>query len=104
MQVGKKVVCVNDTFNEGVKALYKQLPKKDVIYTVREVSLGREKVYNKDNTVTVRVLLQELVNCVDPFHAGQQELGFNAERFKEVEEQQNKEYSEASETHELVNV
>jgi hypothetical protein len=104
MQVGKKVVCVNDAFSPDIKAIYKQLPKKDETYTVREVSLGREKIFNKDNSVTVRILLQELRNSVDPFHADKQELGFNAERFREVEEVSATEYSEASATGTLVNV
>ena len=104
MQVGKKVVCVDDAFGADIKAIYKQLPKKDVVYTVRETSLGREKIFNQNNSVTVRILLNELVNSVDPFHADGQELGFNAERFREVEELQNKEYSEVSVPIELVEV
>jgi hypothetical protein len=44
MVKGQKVVCVNDTFSPTIRALYKQLPVKDNIYTVREVFLGREKI------------------------------------------------------------
>jgi hypothetical protein len=37
-------------------------------------------------TATVGLLLEELHNPPDPFHAGQQELGFSSERFVPLEE------------------
>ncbi len=83
---GQKVVCINDSFNEFVRAIYKQLPTKGVTYTIREVFLGREKVVKGGDTATVGLLLQELHNPPDPFHQGQQELGFTSERFAPLEE------------------
>ena len=83
---GQKVVCVNDTFNEFVKAVYKQLPDKGKTYTVREVFLGREKIIKGGDSATVGLLLEELVNPPDPFHVGKQELGFSSERFAPLEE------------------
>jgi hypothetical protein len=83
---GQKVVCINDTFNGFVKAVYTQLPVKGTTYTVREVYLGREKIVKGGDSATVGLLLQELVNPPDPFHAGKEELGFSSERFAPLEE------------------
>jgi hypothetical protein len=83
---GQKVVCINDTFNEFVKAVYKQLPVKGDTYTIREVFLGREKIVKGGDSATVGLLLQELTNPPDPFHVGTQELGFSSERFAPLEE------------------
>ena len=86
MMKGQKVVCINDRFPAVVKAIYKQLPVKGVTYTIREVFLGREKVVKAGDSATVGLLLEELVNPPDPLHRGQQELGFNSERFAPLEE------------------
>jgi hypothetical protein len=86
MLKGQKVVCINDSFSEFVRALYTQLPVKGDTYTIREMFLGREKIVKGGDSATVGLLLEELVNPPDPFHAGQQELGFSSERFAPVEE------------------
>jgi hypothetical protein len=86
MVKGQKVVCINDSFSEFVRALYVQLPVKGDTYTIREMFLGREKIVKGGDTATVGLLLEELKNPPDPFHAGQQELGFSSERFAPVEE------------------
>jgi hypothetical protein len=86
MVKGQKVVCINDTFSPTIRALYKQLPVKDNIYTVREVFLGREKIVKGGDTATVGLLLEELKNPRDPFHQGEQELGFSSERFAPLNE------------------
>lgn len=83
---GQRVVCINDTFPELIRALYKELPVKDNIYTVREVFLGREKIVRGGDTATVGLLLKELKNPPDPFHQGEQELGFSSERFAPLNE------------------
>jgi hypothetical protein len=83
---GQKVVCVNDTFSPAVRALYQQLPVKHDVYTIREVFLGREKIVRGGDTATVGLLLEELKNPPDPFHQGQQELGFSSERFAPLNE------------------
>lgn len=82
---GQKVVCINDAFADFVRAIYAQLPAKGKAYTVREVFLGREKIVKGGDTATVGLLLEELHNPPDPFHAGQQELGFSSERFAPLE-------------------
>ena len=86
MTKGQRVVCINDTFNGFVKAVYTQLPVKGKTYTVREVFLGREKVVKGGDSATVGLLLVELTNPPDPFHAGKEELGFSSERFAPLEE------------------
>jgi hypothetical protein len=86
MVKGQKVVCINDSFPAIVKAIYKQLPVKGKTYTIREVFLGREKVVKSGDSATVGLLLLELVNPPDPLHKGQQELGFNSERFAPLQE------------------
>ena len=86
MLKGQKVVCINDTFTLTIRALYKQLPVKDSVYTVRAVFLGREKIVKGGDTATVGLLLNELKNPPDPFHQGEQELGFSSERFAPLNE------------------
>jgi hypothetical protein len=86
MVKGQRVVCLNATFSDFVRALYAQLPVKGKTYTVREVFLGREKMVKGGDTATVGLLLHELINPPDPFHAGRQELGFSSERFAPLEE------------------
>lgn len=86
MVKGQKVVCINDTFNDFIRAIYLQLPVKGETYTIREVFLGREKIVKGGESATVGILLEELVNPPDPFHAGKQELGFTSERFAPLEE------------------
>jgi hypothetical protein len=85
MVKGQKVVCTNDSFSTVIRAIYQQLPVKGDTYTIREVFLGREKVVKGGDSATVGLLLQELVNPPDPFHAGKQELGFSSERFAPLE-------------------
>lgn len=86
MVKGQKVVCINDTFPPIIQALYKQLPIKGDVYTIREVFLGREKIVRGGDSATVGLLLEELKNPPDPFHQGKQELGFSSERFAPIEE------------------
>jgi hypothetical protein len=86
MLKGQKVVCINDTFPPVILALYKQLPVKGDVYTIREVFLGREKIVRGGDSATVGLLLEELKNPPDPFHQGKQELGFSSERFAPLEE------------------
>ena len=97
MLKGQKVVCINDTFPPYVFALYKQLPKKGDTYTVREVFLGREKMVKSSESATVGLLLEEIKNPPDPFHQGQQELGFSSERFAPLEELPDEEEEEEQE-------
>lgn len=103
MQKGQKVVCTNDVFSAAVVSIYEQLPSKGDTYTVRDVFLGREKIVRAGDSATVGVLLNELHNPSDPFHADSQELGFSLERFAPLEELPPEEmYAEAEQELELV--
>ena len=86
MLKGQKVVCINDTFVDAIRAMYRQLPVKGDTYTIREVFLGREKIVKGGDSATVGLLLEELHNPSDPFHEGRQELGFSSERFAPLTE------------------
>ncbi|MCF3651384.1 hypothetical protein [Synoicihabitans lomoniglobus] len=103
MVKGQRVVCINDTFPDMIRAIYKQLPTKGETYTIREVFLGREKVVKGGDSATVGLLLAEINNPPDPFHAEKQELGFSSERFAPLEELPPEEaYAEAEGEFELV--
>ncbi|MDB4474575.1 hypothetical protein N9023_06165 [Opitutaceae bacterium] len=103
MQKGQRVVCTNDTFTDVVRSIYEQLPTKGDTYTVRDVFLGREKIVRAGDSATVGLLLEELNNPIDPFHADSQELGFSSERFAPLEELPPEEmYDEAEQELELV--
>lgn len=85
-EAGEKVVCVNDRFEAIHRKLYKALPKVDVVYTVRECSIGRTKTGSSDKGESYLVLLVELVNGPDPYMHGAsaEELGFRSDRFAPV--------------------
>ncbi len=93
---GQRVVCINDDFEPWVFDLYKSLPKKNKVYTVRAVSVGRSNpkfAVNDDAEIKlvgaefdVMILLKELNNPDDPHSSAKQELGFRAERFAPLEE------------------
>ncbi len=96
-QKGQKVVCIDDQFPREVHTVYAQLPKKDSIYTVRAVYIGRGKMLNAghvkglsnkpgDSDGEIGILVEELKNPADMFNLHGQELGFNAERFRTMDE------------------
>lgn len=93
MQIGQKVVCVNDEFTPLVRKLFKELPEKGKVYVVRSVFLGRSKPLNVtpgDTDGEVGLLLVGVNNPPDPVHLYHQELGFSSERFRPLEEVQAK--------------
>ncbi|MCB1231757.1 MAG: hypothetical protein KDN19_15920 [Verrucomicrobiae bacterium] len=95
-QNGQRIVCINDDFEPWVFDLYRALPKRNSIYTVREMKVGRSNpqfVIDDDANLTIGhaeydilLLLEELHNPDDPHSSIQQELGFRAERFAPLEE------------------
>lgn len=108
-QVGQRVVCVDDDFAPWVYDLFTALPKKDKVYTVRAVSVGRSNpkfVVNDDAEIQMTeaefdlmILLEELNNPNDPHSSVEQELGFRSERFAPLQEEEAEE-----EAYELVGV
>lgn len=82
---GQKVICVNDTFPEGIFRFYTSLPNKGDTYTVRDIVPGQD--WQQKETVTV--YLVELVNPIGEESipgAGGLERGFACWRFAEAEE------------------
>ncbi len=72
---GQKVACVDDQFPLGIGKLYTALPKKDVIYTVRDLLPGVSLSNSEGETALY------LVELVNPANRHGIEYGFNAERF-----------------------
>ena len=90
---GQKVVCINDQFPEWIKKLYSALPTEGVTYVVRGSTVG--VAYGDDGRVEgeICVYLVGLVNPTSnkpPFR----ERGFNAERFRPLEEDTETNYQE----------
>ncbi len=93
---GQKVVCINDQFDPWVYDLYRTLPKKDKVYTVRAIAAGRSQPkFSVDDEANLKLtdaefdillLLVELKNPEDPHSSVKQELGFRSERFAPLEE------------------
>jgi hypothetical protein len=102
MIVGQKVVCINDVFPNWVYSLYTALPKKDNIYIIREVGFGRGVLrQGHADTGEIKLLLAGLVNPIDPTHKHGDELGFNAERFRPLEQQHNQNHITADKPEEV---
>ena len=95
-QTGQRVVCIDDRFDPWVFDLYQQLPRKNGVYTVRALGVGRSNpTFAIDDDAKLKItgadfdlllLLDELHNPDDPHSSIQQELGFRAERFAPLEE------------------
>lgn len=106
---GQRVVCINDDFEPWVFDLYKSLPKKDQVYTIRAVGIGRSNpdfVIDDDAKIQLRgadfdllILLKELLNPDDPHSNVKQELGFRSDRFAPLLDE-----TEEEEAYELVGV
>lgn len=97
-QSGEKVVLVRDNWPNFI-ALYDDVPKKGLTYTVREVRLGRVKIEDPgdENNSEVVITLNEIKNGPDPhFIGGFVELAFRADRFRKVDEIRQKKEQKAS--------
>jgi hypothetical protein len=92
MIVGQKVVCVDDRFPPQAAQYYLALPKKDVTYVIRNVELG---VNWQGEAGEVCLLLVGLHNprSDKPPH---RERGFNAERFRPLDETTTRETEEVA--------
>lgn len=103
-QTGQRIVCINDDFEPWVFDLYRSLPKRNQIYTVRSIGMGRSNpkfVVDDDANLQIQsaevdfiVWLKELVNPDDPHSTVKQELGFRAERFAPLKEDEVEEEEE----------
>jgi hypothetical protein len=95
VEVGQKVVCVDDNFPKAVVLLYKSLPKKGVIYVIRDVVLGVNWKSEPGEVCLYLIGLNNPLSKTPPYP----ERGFNAERFRPLEEMKSK--VEAKETIEV---
>ena len=77
--LNSKVVCVDDRFPPGIRDIFRALPVKGRIYTVRDIVPAQGFNLHK----TCAVLLAELVN--HPNRHGI-EPGFLCNRFREPDE------------------
>lgn len=77
---GQKVVCADGDFPLAIKKVYRQLPRKGEVYTVRSTFVGRSLTGEPGE---IGLLLEELVNPRDSRVVGdvKPELGFNSGRF-----------------------
>lgn len=73
--VGQKVACVDACFPVGILRLYNALPRRNEIYTVRDIIPG---VAIDGREGEVAVYLCEIVSPKNKYGI---ERGFNAERF-----------------------
>jgi hypothetical protein len=97
---GQKLACINDEFSATIRRLYRELPKRDHIYTVRDVRIGRLSVTSGSaGPVSFLVLLEELHNPDDPYmrEGAEEEMGFRSDRFAPLEEAQETRYAEEEE-------
>lgn len=90
---GQKVICINDEFPPLAREIYAQLPRKDSVYTVRAVFIGRGNLTRAGSGKQdgeIGLLLEELVNPRDPaLKTGLNgELGFNSDRFAPLQYQE----------------
>lgn len=79
--IGQKMACVDDRFPAGINDIYNALPKKDSIYTVRDIVPAQDFQLRE----TCAVLIKELVNL--PNRHGI-EPGFQCYRFRELTTQE----------------
>ena len=82
--IGQKVVCIDGKFPDTIKRLLTQLPIEGQTYVVRKVHLGLSVWKpNQPRQSKVKLLLIGIVN-----HKAKdgKEHGFNAERFRSLEE------------------
>lgn len=75
-RVGQKVVCINDDWEEldGPEVVY---PRKDAIYTVREVDAAPDETF---------LAFRELVNPPQDYNEGYLECHFAAINFRPIVE------------------
>ena len=81
---GQKGVCCDDVFHPQIAALYVALPKKDVVYVVRSVSVGISPK-GEEGEIAVTLVGMQNPRSSKPPHP---ERAFNAMRFRSLEEMQ----------------
>lgn len=79
--VGQKVVCVNDRFEPELARFYINLPKKGVVYVIRDVVMGVDFYKNEPGEICVYLVgMKNPPSAKEPYP----ERGFRADRFREL--------------------
>lgn len=86
MIVGQKVVCINDEFPLAAQVFYTALPVAGVVYVIRQVSLGCNWKGESGEVCLHLIGLNNPRSEAPPFP----ERGFNSERFRPLDEVQNR--------------
>ena len=100
MKQGQQVICIDDNFPAWARAMYDNLPVKDVTYTIRDVMIGcnpigvvKQDISLEPNKfigiAEVTLLLVEITNKKN--EVLKQEMGFKSDRFRPLEEIETKE-------------
>lgn len=82
MCVGQKVVCVDDVFHPAVAKFYTVLPKKDLVYVIRRVSIGISVQGDAGEVCLHLIGLHNPKSSKAPFP----ERGFSSDRFRLLDE------------------
>lgn len=82
LDIGQKVVCINDTFDPITKGLYAALPVKGQTYVIRDLELGIG--IGAERVPKVSLKLVGLINPPGPPPASR-ERGFDSDRFRPLE-------------------
>ncbi len=76
---GQRVVCVDDSFPDGIRDIFNALPVKGRTYTVRDIVPGWNFKLNEEPAIYI----EELVNLPNEHNI---EPGFACHRFADQEE------------------
>lgn len=90
MTTGQKVICINDQFAPEVAQFYTALPKQGVVYVVREVKIGVNAKGEPGEVCLYVIGLNNPTSSKPPFP----ERGFNAERFRPLDEMKKRQTKE----------
>jgi hypothetical protein len=82
MTTGSKVVCIDGKFSEEIKRFYVALPVEGVVYVIRNMQVGISPRGEEGEVCVYLVGLHNPRSSKAPFR----ERGFNAERFRPLEE------------------
>ena len=89
---GQKVVCIDDKFPLEVSKFYIALPQEGKVYVIRNVELGCNWKGEAGEVCLLLIGLHNPKSSTPPFR----ERGFNAERFRPLEELTTEEHQEAA--------
>lgn len=82
MLTGQRVTCINDVFPDWIIPFYDELPRKGNTYTIRSIGVG---INHQGEEGEICVYLNEIKNGLMP-NPPHPEFGFNAERFRPIDE------------------